>query len=222
MAVQMKYEQMCVFRCVLDLTRAGQLNSLQLQELPWQLVGELNVARIEAGDNHVFVNIAGGSGSAHKLQQVHHFLAANLVHWVYAHSSFPNLNVVIRPAQQDTLQLVLDLKLDSSSSIYVEMRGMDGVHVTSTYFDTTRPLTVARLKVVVKGLLKGHHRSFFAPLEVYTQGANFDLPGLSSHVILWLPHWQVPRGRFNKSHRRLRAKSAPEHPTMAYFLARGL
>ena len=133
MAVQMKYEQMCVFRCVIDLMRAGQLNSLQLQELPWQLVCEPNVARIEAGDNHVFVNIAGGSGSAHKLQQVHHFVAANLVHWVYAHSSFPNLNVVIRPVPQDTLQLVLDLKLDSSTSIYFEMRGMDGVHVTSTY-----------------------------------------------------------------------------------------
>ena len=222
MAVQMKYEQVCVFRCVVDLLRAGQMNSLQLQELPWQLVGELNVAKMDAGDNHVFVHIAGGNGSAHKVELMETFFQANLVHWVYAHRSFPNLNVVIRPVPQDTMQLVLDLKLESSSAIYASMRDIDGVPVTSTYFDTHTPLTVARLKVVVKGLLKGHHRSFFAALEVYMQGANFNLPGLSSHSILWLPHWQVPRGRFTKPPRRLSAKSGPEHPDMAYFLACGL
>ena len=221
MAVQMNYEQICVLRSVVDLMRAGQLDTNQHQGLPWQMCGDLNSARIDAGDNHFFVNIAGGSGSAHKVQKVDQFIAANLVHWVYAHRSFPHLNVVIRPVPQDTLQLVLDLKLESSASIYASMRGVDGVNVISTNFSTARPLTVARLKVVVKALLVGHHRSMFAALEVYMQGANFDAPGLSSHTILWNPHWQLPRGRFNKPSRRVRAKSGPEHPTMAYHLARG-
>lgn len=222
MDLLMKYEQVCVMREVVALMETGQLVTDDFQALPWQLVGETNVHRILGGENHVWVNVTGMSGCAHKFTLGRHFLANNSPHQVYDHRDFPWLSVVIRSVPQDTLRLVLDLKLESSTSIYAAMRDSSGQTVISSNFPAGVVLTVAGLKSVIKALLAGAtQRSVFAALEVYYQHNDLQSPGLSGNTILWRPTWQLPHGSFTQPSRRHNRKVGPEHPTMSYWLSRG-
>ena len=148
------------------------------------------------------------------------FSMGDLVHWVYSSKTFTHLKVIIRPVPDDTLKLVLDLKLESSTSIYACMRDLDGQPFVSASFSTAVPLTVGRLKTIVKVQLAGKQRSMFARLEVYLQHSDVYADGLASRNLLWHPTWQLPVGQFNQQRLRLCKKSSPEHPTMQYWLVR--
>ena len=220
MAFYQKYEQAVVEADVADSMVIGQFDFNQLQALPWQLVCESNVGRIHAGESFVFVNLTGVSGASNKLHLADLFVNASVVHWVYTSPSFPWLKAIIRPVPDDTLKLVLDLKLESSTSINACLRDLDGVPFVSTNFSTAVPLTVGRLKTVVKVQLAGKQRSMFARLEVYLQHSDVYADGLASRSLLWHPTWQLPVGQFNQQRLRLCKKSGPEHPNMQYWLVR--
>ena len=222
MAVHQKYEQAVVVQDIADSMMHGEFNHEEHQALLWQLVVDANVRRIDAGESFVFVNLTGANYAAHKVELDGMFSIGDLVHWVYSSKTFTHLKVIIRPVPDDTLKLVLDLKLVSSTEIYACMRDLNGLPVISTNFPVAVPLTVGRLKTIVKVKLAGHvlQRSVFARLDVYFQNSNVLADGLASGVLLWRPTWQLPLGRFNMQGKRCRKKTAPEHPTMNYWLAR--
>jgi hypothetical protein len=221
MAEQPKYEQACVVQGMVEQMESGQMSSDDHTSMPWQLVADTTVARIMADEGCVFVNLTGMPFSTHKMLLEHTFVVGNMVHWVYGHRSFPYVKLIIRPVPEDTMQLVLDLKLESSTSIHACVRGLDGQPVVRTDFPTSVPLTVSWLKTIVRGLLLGQGRSTFAKLEVYFQGSDVEADGLAARKLLWNPSWQLPLGQFNVQSRRCSRKSAPAHPTMDYWLARG-